>query len=306
MLIRAMGLTVLLLLPAAGLFAMVDPATGHYVALGTLVAFLIGITARPIAPFALLIPFAYAAAAITGSFTDGVAALIVAVAAAAGAASSQGYHRALFGMLAAVLMGSFEPAAPELVLARSGAMFAGAAYGLLLVKTVARRANAPSLAVHPQTALSYAVLLAVLVLVAWFVARMAGFAHAWWLPLTVATLGEPSLQGSAGKAVGRLAVALAATFLVLVLLDAVVVPEARAACAVGLLFAILTVGRRRPWVQGFLLTPLLLLFAAHDPVAPFANYLQATLLASVLVFMFTVLGKWMLWTLRPDSGRVHA
>jgi hypothetical protein len=126
MLIRALGLVVLLLAPAAGLFAMVDAPTAHYVALGTLFAFLIGVTSRPIAPFALLIPFAYAAAAITSSFTDGVAALIVAVAAAAGAASSQGYHRGLFGMLAAVLMGSFEPADPELVLARSGAMFAGA------------------------------------------------------------------------------------------------------------------------------------------------------------------------------------
>jgi hypothetical protein len=305
MFIRAVGLVVLLLLPAAGLFAM-DPPTAHYVALGTLVAFLIGVTSRPIAPFALLVPFAYAAAAITGSFTDGVAALIVAVAAAAGAASSQGYHRGLFGMLAAVLMGSFEPAAPELVLARSGALFAGAAYGLLLVMTVARRTNAPSLAVHPQTALSYAVLLAVLVLVAWLVARMAGFAHAWWLPLTVATLGEPSLHGSAGKAVGRLAAALAATLLVLLLLDAVVVPAARAACAISLLLAMLTLGRGRSWVQGFLLTPLLLLFAAHDPVEPHAGYLQATLLASVLVFLFTVLGKWMLWTLRPDAGRVHA
>ena len=306
MLVRAFGLIVLLLLPAAGLFAMVDAATAHYVALGTLFAFLIGVTSRPIAPFALLIPFAYAAAGITGSFTDGVAALIVAVAAAAGAASSQGYHRGLFGMLAAVLMGSFEPAAAELVLARSGAMFAGAAYGLLLVMTVAKQTNAPSLAVHPQTALSYAVLLAVLVLVAWLVARMAGFPHAWWLPLSVATLGEPSLHGSAGKSVARLASALAATFLVLVLLDAVEVPAVRAACAIGLLLAILTLGRSRSWVQGFLLAPLLLLFAADDPVDPDASYLHATLLASVLVFMFTVLGKWMLWTLRPDAGRVHA
>jgi hypothetical protein len=144
------------------------------------------------------------------------------------------------------------------------------------------------------------------VLVAWLVARMADFAHAWWLPLAVAALGEPSLHGSAGKAVGRLAAALAATFLVLVLLDAVVVPAVRAVCAIGLLLAILTFGRQRPWVQGFLLTPLLVLFAAHAPVEPAASHLQATLLATVLVYMFTVLGKWMLWTLRPDAGRVHA
>jgi hypothetical protein len=155
----------------------------------------------------------------------------------------------------------------------------------------------------PQTALSYAVLLAVLVLVAWLVARMAGFAHAWWLPL-IATLGEPSLHGSAGKAVGRWRqhwLQLPG----LLLLDAVVVP-ACAACAIGLLLAMLTLGRGRSWCRALLLTPLLLLFAAHDPIEPDASYLQATLLASVLVFLFTVLGKWMLWTLRPDAGRVHA
>lgn len=305
MLVRSLGLTALLLLPAAGLFA-VDPPTAHYVALGTLFAFLLGVSARPIAPFALLVPFAYAAAAITGSYTDGVAALIVAVAAAVGAASSQGYHRGLFGMLAAVLMGSFEPADLPLVIVRSGALFVGVAYGLLLVGTVAKRTTAPSVAVHPQTALSYSVLLAVLVLIAWLVVRMAGFAQAWWLPLIVATLGEPSLHGSAGKAAARLAAALAATLLLLVLLDALSVPAVRAACAIGLLLGVLTVGRRRPWVQGFLLTPLLVLFAAHDPVAPNASYLQAALLVSVLVFAFALLGKWMLWTLRPDAGRVHA
>jgi hypothetical protein len=36
------------------------------------------------------------------------------------------------------------------------------------------------------------------------------------------------------------------------------------------------------------------------------THMAATMLASGCVFAFTVLGKWMLWTLRQDSGRVHA
>jgi hypothetical protein len=303
---RVWGLIALLLLPAAVVHAAVDAELARYVALGTLFACMVGITSRPLAPFALLVPVVYAAAAITSSFTDGVAALIVAVAAAAGAASSQGYHRGLFGMLAAVLLGSFEPAEAGVVLNRAGAMLAGAAYGLLLVLTVAKGLSVPGVAVHPQTALGYAVLLAVLVLVAWLVARMTGSPHGWWLPLAVATLGEPSLRGTAGKAVGGLATLLVATVPLLLLLETVDEFAVRAACAVALLSAILGLGRRYPWLQGFLLTPLLVLFAPSDSLAASGSMLQATLLASALVFMFAVLGKWMLWTLRPDAGRVHA
>jgi hypothetical protein len=164
----------------------------------------------------------------------------------------------------------------------------------------------PGVAVHPQTALGYAVLLAVLVLVAWLVARMTGSPHGWWLPLAVATLGEPSLRGTAGKAVGGLATLLVATVPLLLLLETVDEFAVRAACAVALLSAILGLGRRYPWLQGFLLTPLLVLFAPSDSLAASGSMLQATLLASALVFMFAVLGKWMLWTLRPDAGRVHA
>ena len=307
MFLRAVALIALLLLPAAAWFVEADGTLARYVALGTIFAFLVGISSRPIASFALLIPALYAAAAITSSFTDGVAALILAVAAASGAASSQGYHRGLFGMLAAVLIGSFEPADGATVLQRAAAMFVGAGYGLLLVKTVARRIDTPSLAVHPRTALSYAVLLAVLVLSAWLMARMTGIASAWWLPLTVAALGEPSLEGSAGRAVARLAFALAGTLLLLVALQAMAPTEFwTAAGAVGLLLALLLLGRVHLWLQGFLLTPLLVVLAGNAPDAADTKNVQAMLLASCLVFAFTVLGKWMLWTLRPDAGRVHA
>jgi hypothetical protein len=148
------------------------------------------------------------------------------------------------------------------------------------------------------------VLLAVLVLVAWFTARVAGLAQAWWLPLTVAALGEPWLRGTPGRAVVRLALALAGTLLALALFDALVEPALRAACAIALLLAMLTLGRKRPGLQDFLLTPVLVLLAASDADYSSGVYLGGTLLAFAIVSTFTVLGKWVLWTLRPDMGHV--
>src|SRR5215208_3735267 len=116
MLFRSLGLIALLLLPAAVLMVGVDADLARCVVIGTFIAFLMGVSSRPVAAFAFLAPVLYAAGAITSGFTDGVAALIVAVAAAAGAASSQGYHRGLIGLLAAVLIGSFEPAQANVAL----------------------------------------------------------------------------------------------------------------------------------------------------------------------------------------------
>jgi hypothetical protein len=54
--------------------------------------------------------------------------------------------------------------------------------------------------------------------------------------------------------------------------------------------------------QGFLLTPVLvLLVAAHTDYSS-GLYVEVTLIAFALVASFAVLGKWMLWTLRPDAG----
>ena len=72
------------------------------------------------------------------------------------------------------------------------------------------------------------------------------------------------------------------------------------------MLALLLLGQRQAWVQGFLLVPLVVLLAGRDATAGEAVYLHAMLLASALVFAFTVLGKWMLWTLRPDEGRAPA
>lgn len=299
---RALGLVALLVLPATVAYATGYDEFAHYSVLGTVLAFHLGVQARHLAPFGVLIPFGYAAAAITANFTDGVAALIVAVAAATGAASSLGYHRGLLAVLAAVLIGSCDPAAPGVALQRSLSMLAGCAYGVLIVQTVGRELTTRTLAVQSQTALSYSMLLAVLVLLAWFTARAVDIREAWWLPLTVAALGEPWLERTAGGAVGRLALALAATLVVLTLLEPITEPSLRAACAIVLLLGLVTAGRDRAWLQGFLLTPVLVLLASDDRNYASLHYLQAMLVAFVVVALFTVLGKWVLWTLRPDAG----
>lgn len=299
---RALGLVALLVLPAATAYATGYDQFAHYSVLGTVLAFHLGVQARHLAPFGVLIPIVYAAAAITANFTDGVAALIVAVAAATGAASSLGYHRGLLSVLAAVLIGSCEPATAAVVAEQSLAMFAGCAYGVLMVQTVGRGLTTRTLAVNSQTALSYSMLLAVLVLIAWFTARAVDIDEVWWLPLAVAALGEPWLESTAGRAVGRLALAFAATLLGLTLLEPIIEPALRAACAMVLLLALVMSGRDRAWLQGFLFTPVLVLLAADDRNYASAHYLQATLLAFMVVGVFTVLGKWVLWTLRPDAG----
>jgi hypothetical protein len=303
---RAIGLVVLLLLPAAAAYRMGYDEFAHYCVLGTVLAFYLGVQARQLATFGVLIPFVYAAAAVTATYTDGVAALIVAVAAATGAASSLGYHSGLLAVLAAVLIGSYEPADADIVIARAAAMLAGACYGVLLVYTVVRGLVARTIAVNSQTALGYSMLLAVLVLVAWFMARVAHVAALWWLPLAVAAIGEPWLERTAGRAVGKLTVSLAATLVVLTLLEPVTEPALRAACAVVLMLCLVLAGRGRPWLQGFLFTPVLVLLASDDRNHASAEYLQATLVAFAAVAVFTVLGKWVLWTLRPDAGHATA
>ena len=173
MIVKAFGLVLLVLGPTAAAYLAGYTDVSQYFALGAVLAINLTLLARPIAPFAALLPMAYAAAAVTSESTDGVAALIVAVAAAVGAASSQGLHRGLLSVLAAALIGSFEPASGLTVFERAGSMLAGCVYGVILGITLLRNVEVESRAVHPQTALSYAVLLAVLVLIAWLVARVA-------------------------------------------------------------------------------------------------------------------------------------
>lgn len=304
MISRVTGLILLLLAPAAALYlsGYHDPARD--LVLGTVLAFHLGVLARPLAPFGFLIAAIYTAASITANFTDGVAALIVAAAAATGAASSLGFHRGLQALLAAALIGSFEPALATEAAGRGLMLLAGCLYGYVLVATVAKPLVARPLAVHSTTALGYSVLLAVLVLVAWFTARAVGLEQGWWLPLTVAALGEPWLKHTPGRAVSRLALALAGTLLILIVFGALGEPWLRGGLAVTLLLALLTLGRGRPDVQDFLLTPVLVLLVAGSTAYAFDLNVAGAFVAFLIVATFTVLGKWVLWTLRPDTGHV--
>jgi uncharacterized membrane protein YccC len=164
----------------------------------------------------------------------------------------------------------------------------------------------PRRAVHPQTALSYAVLLAVVTLVAWLAARIAGIPQGWWLPLAVAAVGEPSLIGSVHRAVGRTAAILCATVPLLLVIDSTVDPVERMSLAALLTVLLLIAGRRRAWLYSFLLTPI---FVLASPPPVFASGIESVppiLLACAGVVACAVLGKWVLWTLRPDGGRVTA
>ncbi len=305
--VRAAQLLALLVGPAVAAYWTGHSEVAHYLALGTVLAFNLCVLARPIAPFFALVPAIYAAAATTAQVSDGVAALIIAVAAAVGAGSSIGCHRGLLALLAAALIGSFEPAAGLDVIGRSLAMLAGCGYGYLVSVTAARPIEIEVRAVGAQTALTYAVVLAVLTLVAWFAARVAGVPHGWWLPLAVAAIGEPCLGGKVESAAARTARALCGTVPLLALIDSITHPLSRAAIVLSLAMLLFTGGRRSTELQTFLLTPLIVLFAMHQPAyADGFEYLSSTLLACAGVFTFSVLGKWMLWTLRPDAGRVPA
>jgi hypothetical protein len=304
---RTLGVLILLLGPAAIAYIAGFNEAAHYLALGALLAVQLGVLARPVAGFAVLLPLVYAAAAITAQSTDGVVALIVAIAAAVGAASSQGLHRGLIALLAAALIGSFEPAASGDVIARAGFLLAGSSYGFLLAVTLLRRVTLDAPHLHPQSALGYAVLLAVLTLVAWFAARFAGLGHPWWLPLMVVAVSEPLPRGAARKALLRTVLAAAAALALVLVTDWVEAPAVRALLLVGLLLVTLSAGSTSPALSAMLIVPVLALVSSHAAIhdTPI-DFLQVTLPAFVPVVTVSALGHWLYWTLRPSSGRVAA
>jgi len=302
---KTLGVLCLLLAPAAMAYLAGFNEAAHYVGLGAVLALQLSVLARPVAAFAVLIPLVYAAAAITAQSTDGVVALIVAIAAAVGAASSQGLHRGLIALLAAALLGSFEPAASGTVMARAGFLLAGCSYGFLLAVTVLRRLHVESPHVHPQSALGYAVLLAVLTLVAWFAARFAGFAHPWWLPLLVVVASEPLQDGSARNGLVRSMLAATAAMVLILVIDRAGTPAVRALLLVGLLFVTLSAGTRRPALFAVLIVPVLVLLSSHAAIHDTAlDFIQSALPAFVPVIAISALGHWLFWMLRPGPGRV--
>lgn len=297
----------LLLAPAALAYLLGYNDAAHYLALGTLLALQLGLLARPLAGFAILLPLVYAAAAVTAESTDGVAALIVATAAAVGAASSQGLHRGLLALLAAALLGSFEPAAGSEVVRRAGFLFAGCTYGFLLVVAFMRGAVTAAPVLQPQSAVGYAVLLAAVASIGWFAARLAGFEHAWWLPLAVVSVSEPVAGGSMRDALLRGAAAATVVMLLVFATEVLELPWVRGVLLLLALYGALTVGLRRYMVWAVLLVPVLLLLSSHSAAhQPPIDYLRIALMAFVPVLAVSGLGHWLYWTLRSGSGRVAA
>ncbi len=305
--IKTLAMIGLLLSPAVGLYLIGHVELAHYVGLGSALAVMLVLLARPMVRFALLIPLVYSLAAITAPSTDGVAALIVALTAGVGAASALGYHRGLIAVLAAGLIGSFEPATMPDLLIRVGGLAAGSAFGALLGWSVLNDIEVDTRAVNPQTSLSYALLSAVLVLLAWLMARSVGFQQGWWLPLAVVAAGEPYLDRSPQQAVLRLGATLAGTLVLVAAADFINEPFARVALLFILLSVLVRSGRDHVGLQSFLLAPIIVLLASHGGVSgPGVEHLQSMLTAGLLVFSCTLLGKWLFWTLQPDSGRVTA
>lgn len=301
------GILVLLLGPVGVAYLAGFSEAAHYLGLGSLVAVYLGVAARPVAAFSVLVPLIYAAAAVTAQSTGGVAALLVAVAAVVGTASSQGLHRGLIALLAAVLLGSFEPTTGGEVVRRASIMLAGASYGWLLSMTVLGHVRIGVRAVQPQTALGYAVLLAGLVLGAWFAARLAALPHGWWLPFAVAAVSEPLSDGSPSRSLLRLAGTLVTSLVLVMLAEYIQQPEWRGLMLAVLVFAALVAGRAHARVPAALAAPVLVLVAV-DP-APLALPLDvpASWLAALApACAITLLGHWLFWTLRADSGRVTA
>jgi hypothetical protein len=305
--IGTFGLALLLLGPIGIAYLAGYGEAAKFVGIGAVLAVLLGLLARPVAAFAVLLPVVYAAAALTVQSTQGVVALIVAIAAAVGAAGSLGLQRGLVALLGAALLGSFEPAAAGDVLRRSGLMLIGIGYGFGLVITVLRNVNVAGRAVRPQATVGYAALLAVLALVAWYAARMGGLAYAWWLPLAVVAVSEPVAKHSPWQALVRTAAVLCITLVLVTVVVAVDAPALRGALLAALVLAAIWQGIRHPTVVALLLTPVLVLLSSLGPPDVELNgQLAAPLVASLVIFAATCLGHWAFWTLRAEPGRVTA
>jgi hypothetical protein len=210
-------------------------------------------------------------------------------------------------VLAATLIGSSESAVPSAVVAPTLAMLAGSSYGFLIAVTVLRDMGIDTRAVHPQTALSYAVLLAVLVTVAWFAARAFDLAHGWWIPLAVASVGQPALSGSVRRSLLYLASALLLTMLLVSLVEISDGAGMRAVLLLVMGLIVILFGRGRRWLRALMFTPILILVVSHQGHrATPLEYLNSASLACAVVFGVAVLGQWILWTIRPDPGHVAA
>jgi len=204
------------------------------------------------------------------------------------------------------LLGSFEPTVADDVVRRAGFLLAGSAYGWLLAISVLRGASPEEPRVHPQSALGYAVLLAGVTLVAWFAARSAGFAHAWWLPLVFVAVSEPVPTGSPRQALLRGAVSATAAMALVFVADAFDAPFARGVLLVTTLLLALSADRRRT-LPAVAIGPALVLLANHIvPHMPLWQSHAVALAAFVPVLLVSTVGHWFFWMLRSSRDRVVA
>jgi hypothetical protein len=304
---NSIGTALLLLGPVAAAWLTGHTDAAKYVGIGCVLAALMGVIARPAAPFALLLPVVYAAAAVTAQYTYAAVALIVAIAAAVGAAGSMGLQRGLVALLGATLLGSCEPAPPEEALRNAGWMLVGSGYALVLVHTLLRRLRVPGLSVRPEAAVAYAMLLSVLTLVAWFAGRLSELPHAWWLPLAVIAVSEPVAARSPLHSTLRTAAVLCMTLVLVTFASLVDAPAARMLIAGALLLAAAWQTPRHPTVLALLLTPLLVLLAGPTDGATVPGGDLATVLMTCLpVFAATCICHFAFWTLRITPERSPA
>ena len=120
-----------------------------------------------------------------------------------------------------------------------------------------------------------------------------------------AAIGEPALDRPPGRAVARLAMALLATLLLVVLIQSLDAPQ-RASCWYALLLLMLTVGRQTAALQALLPRHPRRCSSSTATWSLGDRLPEHGLIACAIVFVATLLGKWVLWTPRPDAGRLAA
>ena len=106
----------------------------------------------------------------------------------------------------------------------------------------------------------------------------------------------------------RVSPGLLATLLLVVLIQSLDVPALRVLLVGALLLLMLTVGRQTAALQALLLDARGGAARPAPQPGPLGDRLPAKhgLVACAIVFVATLLGKWVLWTLRPDAGRLAA
>jgi hypothetical protein len=301
---RILAILVVVLGPVALAFVAGREEVAQYLGVGCVLALQLSLLARPIATSAIMLPVVYAAAALTAASTQGVVALIVAIAATVGAASSKGLHRGLVALLGAALLGSFDPAEAGDVVRRAALMLVGSTYGFLLATTALRGVRIEVRGAQSQAAIGYAVLLAVLALVAWFAARFGNFAYAWWLPLAIVAVSEPGVAGSARNSVLRIAIGLAATFALVTIVHALDADVVRGGLLVAMLLGVLLLGRSHPAGVAVLVIPMLALLSSPSMASsPSVDYLPDVLVATLPIFLVTCVAHWAFWMLHAEDGR---